>query len=194
MKRFVTCCTLLLVCSAHNAWAQGGIYLSPFVGTTLTSPSETGSSTKPGFGAALGSSISSFFSAETEFAYFPEILDNSAEHLSQNKVVTFGANTTIGPRIGPVKVYGAFGGGGLYLNVKSVSSLVTPNPESVSSTYFALNFGGGAIAFLGDHFAVRGDLRYFKAYGFKTSDIETTGALTLDKFDFWRAAVGIVLH
>jgi len=194
MKRVATCCALsmLMMGAAREARAQGGIYLSPFITTTLSSPSNVGSRTKPGFGAALGN-LGSFIGGEAEIVYFPELLDNSAQGLSQNKVITFGANTVIGPRIGPVKVYGAFGGGAMYLNVKSVSSIVVPNPESVSSTKFALNAGGGAVFYVSGHFGLRGDLRWYRAIGFKMSDIEATGP-TLDQFDFWRAGFGIVIY
>jgi hypothetical protein len=34
------------------------------------------------------------------------------------------------------------------------------------------------------------DLRYFRAYGFKLTDLQTAG-LALDRFDFWRASIGL---
>jgi hypothetical protein len=181
--------TVVSVSLAREASAQG--FLNAFVGTTLTSPSDRGSSSKPGFGAALGS-VGKIVGAETEVAYYPELLDNTANALSKSKVITFSGNTLIGPRIGPVKVYGAVGVGNLHLNVTSLSNVLVPNPADFSSNYFTVNGGGGVMGFFAPHLGVRADLRYYKAYGLKITDLENAG-LALDKFNFWRANVGVVL-
>lgn len=189
MKRFTLIASAcLLVCLARDAAAQG--FINPFVGTTLTSPSAAGSSSKPGFGIALGS-VGKIIGVEAEIAYYPEVLDNAANALAKNKVITFSGNTLIGPTIGPIKAYGAFGFGDLYLNVTSVSSIVIPNPASISTNYFTFNYGGGVMGFFTSHLGVRGDLRYYRAFGFKLADIQSTG-LALDRFDFWRANIGLV--
>ena len=39
---------------------------------------------------------------------------------------------------------------------------------------------------------VRGDLRYFKAYGFNIDDV-VAARLTLNSFDFWRANIGLLV-
>jgi hypothetical protein len=54
-----------------------------------------------------------------------------------------------------------------------------------------VNVGGGAAGFFTAHLGVRGDLRYFRAYGFKITDLQSAG-FALDRFDFWRASVGLV--
>lgn len=192
MKRIaILALGFVLLAGAQKAAAE--TFLNPFVGTTLSSPSSTGSHSKPGVGISFGSS-GGFIGAETEVTYFPELLDNSANKLSKSRVVTFSANTLIGPHIGPVKVYGAFGFGGLYLNVSSVSSIVVPDPQSVTNNYFTFNVGGGAMGYFSSHFGVRGDLRYFRAFGFSATDVQNTGTLTLNKFDFWRANVGLAIR
>lgn len=189
MKRFTLVgSALLLVCLARDAAAQG--FINPFVGTTLTSPSASGSSSKPGFGVAFGR-VGRIVGFETEIAYYPEVLDNTANALAKNKVFTFSGNTLIGPTIGPFKAYAALGVGNLHLNVTSVSSIVIPNPTSISSNYFTFNAGGGVMGFFTSHLGVRGDLRYYRAFGFKLADIQSTG-LALDRFDFWRANIGVV--
>ena len=189
MKRITLIASaLLLVCLARDAAAQG--FINPFVGTTLTSPTSRGSSSKPGFGVALGS-VGTIVGFETEIAYYPEVLDNAANGVAKNKVITFSGNTLIGPTIGPIKAYGAFGLGDLYLNVTSVSSLLIPTPTSLSTNYFTFNVGGGAMGFFTSHLGVRGDLRYYRAFGFKLADVQGVG-LALDRFDFWRANIGLV--
>ena len=178
----------LLFCAASDAAAQG--FINPFVGTTLSSPSPDGSHSKAGFGLAFGK-VGTAVSSEAEIAYYPELLDNTGNALAKNHVLTFSGNLLVGPHIGRVKVYGAAGAGDLLLNVTSLKSVVTPNPESLSSNYFAVNAGGGMMGFVSGHFGIRGDLRYYRAFGINVSDLESAG-LTLDHFDFWRANVGLV--
>jgi hypothetical protein len=190
MNRFrVITAVVFALFSSTGAFAQG--FINPFVATTVTSPSSVGSATKPGFGISLGG-VGGFFGGETELTYYPNLIDNSANALSKSKVVTFSGNTLIGPKIGAVKVYGAFGAGDLYLNVTSASSIVVPNPTSTSNNYFTFDAGGGVIGFFG-HLGLRADARYYKAYGFNTADIVQSGKLTLDNFNFWRLGGGIVL-
>jgi opacity protein-like surface antigen len=187
MKRLtILAMTLLTLCLARDAAAQ--IFINPFIGTTLSSPSPSGDSSKPGYGVALGS-VGTIIGFETEFAYFPELLDNSANNIAKNHVFTISGNVLVGPTIGPVKVYAAGGIGGLTLDVTSVSTAAVPNPTSVSDTYFSFNVGGGVIGFFSDHWGVRGDVRYFRALGFKIGNEN----VALDQFDFWRANIGLAI-
>ena len=55
-----------------------------------------------------------------------------------------------------------------------------------------MNVGGGVMGFFTTHLGVHGDLRYFRAYGFKLTDLQTAG-LALDRFDFWRANIGLAV-
>ena len=190
MNRFIALtAALLVVIATQDAAAQA--FISPFVGTTLTSPTSTGSSTKPGYGVSLGA-LGGVIGGESEFAYFPEIIDNSANAIAKNKIITFSGGMLIGPTMGRVKPYVAIGAGNLHLNVTRLSTVVVPTAESISNNYFTFNAGGGVIGFFTDHLGVRGDLRYTRAFGIKIEDLETTG-LALDKFNFWRAAFGLAV-
>ena len=189
MKRFtIAAAFLLLVAVSRDAAAQG--FISPFLGTTLSSPSDAGSHTKPGYGVAFGA-LGKVIGGETEIAYFPELLDNSANAIAKNKIVTFSGNTLIGPTVGRVKPYLGLGAGNLHLNVTSLSNVVLPNTD-FSKNYFTFNVGGGVIGFFTDHLGARGDLRYTRAFGIKIEDLATTG-LSLDKFNFWRATFGLAV-
>ena len=180
---------VLVVFATHDAFAQG--FIAPFVGTTLTSPSDTGSRTKPGFGIAFGG-LGNVAGFETEIAFYPEVIDNAANGLSKSRVISISAGTLLGPNLGRVKPYFAFGGGNLHLNVTGLASVVTPSPESISNNYFTFNAGGGIMGFFTDHLGVRGDLRYYKAFGIKLEDLENAG-IQLDKFNFWRASFGLAV-
>ena len=179
---------LIVVAASHQAAAQG--FINPFVDTTLSSPSAAGGHSKAGVGIAFGS-VGNVIGAETEIGYQPEVIDNTANALAKSRVITFAGNVLIGPTIGRIKVYGAAGAGDLYLNVTRLSSVVIPNPASISNNYFTFDVGGGVMGFFTTHLGVRGDLRYFRAYGFKIDDLQTAG-LALDRFDFWRANIGLV--
>jgi len=181
--------TLIALSAAREAAAQG--FVSPFIGTTLSSPTATGSSTRAGYGISLGS-LGKIVGAETEIAYFPELIDNSANALAKNKVFTVTGDTLIGPIIGRVKPYAAIGAGNLHLNVTNLTSAVLPTQASISNNYFTFNAGGGVIGFFTQHFGARGDLRYTRAFGIKVADLSTAG-LSLDHFDYWRATFGVAV-
>jgi hypothetical protein len=187
MKRLLAFAMLLFVSGARDAAAE--VFVNPFVNTTLSSPSAAGSSTKAGFGVALGN-VGKIIGFESEVAYHPQVIDNSANALAKNQVLTFSGNTLIGPTIGRIKAYGTVGAGDLHLNVTKLSSVVVPNPASISTNYFTVNVGGGVMGFFTTHLGVRADLRYFRAYGFKLTDLQSAG-LALDRFDFWRASIGL---
>ena len=184
----IVAAVFLVVLGARGAAAQ--IFVNPFVDTTLSSPSAVGSSSQPGFGVSIGN-VGKVVGFETELSYQPELIDNSANALAKSRVFTVSGNLLVGPTIGRVKPYGAAGVGNLNLNVTRLSSLVIPSPESISSNYLTVNVGGGIMGFVTTHLGVRADLRYYRAYGFKLTDLETAG-LALDRFDFWRAGVGVV--
>ena len=187
MKPLHVVAALLFVSLPRVAAAQ--TFVNPFIDTTLSSPSGTGGSSKPGFGIAFGK-LGKVVGHETEITYHPEIVDNDANALAKSHVLTFSENFLVGPTIGNAKAYGAIGFGDLYLNATKIASVAVPSPESVSNNYFTINFGGGAAYFFSKNVGVRGDLRYFKAYGLNITDLEASG-LTFTRFQFWRASIGV---
>ena len=180
----------LSVIVAFPAAARAQTFINPFATVTLTSPSPVGGRSQVGFGVSFGS-VGRIVGAEAEVAYYPQVLDNQANGLAKSHVLTFGGSTLIGPKIGPVKVYGAIGLGDLVLNVQSVAGALTPTAASLTNHYVTLNTGGGAMGFLVKHLGVRGDLRYYRAYGFTVTDLQSS-SIRLGHFAFWRATVGAV--
>lgn len=188
MKRIVFLAITALVLTARAGSAQG--FVSPFIGTTIASPTDTGTHTDAGYGVALGK-LGKVIGAETEIAFYPEVIDSAANAVAKNKVISFSGDLLLGPTLGGVKPYFAVGAGNLRLNITGLSSVLRPDPTSISNDYFTVNFGGGVFGFFSKHVGVRGDLRYFRAYGLKFEDLEATG-LDLTHFNFWRASVGLV--
>jgi Outer membrane protein beta-barrel domain len=187
MKRAGVVATLLLLSIPRGAGAQSFV-VSPFVDTTLSSPTGTGGSSKAGFGVAFGK-LGRVVGLETEVTYHPEIVDNAANGLAKSHVLTLSENLVVGPTIAHVKPYGVIGAGDLHLNATSIASVAVPTPESTSNNYFTIDVGGGVAYFFNKSLGARGDLRYIRAYGLDLDDLEASG-LTFNRFEFWRAFVG----
>ena len=180
---------VLFASIAHRAAAEG--FISPMVSTTLSAPSPSANNSSPGFSLAFGR-LGHLFGAETEITYFPEMIDTSASSLRQ-RVFTFSENFVVGQTIGRIKPYGAIGFGDLLSNVHSIASAVGVSADSISNNYFTFNAGGGVMGFFKHNIAVRGDLRYFRAYGFDLTEAGlSSGNITLNHFDFWRLGGGVV--
>ena len=187
---YAAAAALVIVFAPRGAAAQQpSFFISPFVDTTLTSPSGSGGSSKAGFGVSFGT-VGRIIGAETEITYHPQIIDNDVNALAKSHVLTFAENILIGPTIGRVKPYGTIGGGDLHLNFTSLSSATSTTPESISNNYFTLDYGGGVAYFFNKRVGARGDLRYYRAYGLNFDELESSGGLKFNKFDFWRASFG----
>ena len=162
-------------------------FVNLFAGKTLTSArvdsGDTGCS-DAGFGIAFGS-LGNMVSAETEFAYFPQLFDPAA--VARSFVVSASGNILIGPTVGPAKIYGAIGVGDLYVNATAAAA-----PTSIAMNYLTLNGGAGVAFFFSSHVAVRADLRYYRATGFLPGDLERVG-LQFDRLALWRPTVGLTL-
>src|SRR5215471_3498063 len=117
---------LAIVITPRHAAAQG--FVSPFIGTTLSSPSPIGERPGPGYGIAFGS-IGAIFGSDFEIAWFPD-------------AISLAASTMIGPRIRSVKVYFAFGGGDTILSASPLTGLIDPSLANLSAHFFTLNTGG----------------------------------------------------
>jgi len=181
--------SLLSIAAARDASAQG--FLNPFIGATLSSPSPLGGRSQPGFGVAIGS-IGLIFGSDFEIAWYPEVVDNQPNGLSQSRAITLSASTLIGPRIGPVKVYGAFGGGDTIVSAAPLSALTNLSLDNLSAHFFTLNTGGGAMVFFAHHLGVRGDVRHLRAYGVANVNVPGT-SVTVNHFGFWRGTIGLAV-
>jgi hypothetical protein len=181
-----------LVAAPRSAGAQT-LFLSPFIDTTLTSPSGSGGASKAGFGVSIAK-FGGIIGAETEIAYSPQILDNDANALAKSHVFTGSESLMVGPRIDKAKPYFVIGAGDLYLNAGKASLGLPGNLDSItasmSNNYFTIDMGGGVMYFFNQRVGARADLRYFKAYGLNISDLQNSG-LQFTKFNFWRAGFGV---
>ena len=184
LKLIVFVAALLVPAAAH---AQA--FISPLVGFDFGGDSGCPEVTacedrNLNVGVAIGS-IGSIFGAELEIGYARNFFGEMPS--TESSVVTVMANVMVGPRIGFVQPYGVAGVGLLKSRVEftPASLLETTNNDA------AWNVGGGVFILLGDHFGVRGDIRYFHAF----QELEFLGiGLEGEKLDFGRAAAAVVLR
>ena len=176
---------LLLLGVTSAASAQG--FISPFIGYDFGGdsgcPEITDCEDKAiNFGVSFGS-IGKVFGAELEFAYIDSFFGETPG-ISSN-VLTLMGNIMLAPKFGPVQPYGVFGLGLIktHAEITALGLLETDNND------FGWDVGGGIIGYFSDHVGIRGDIRYFHAFG----ELDILG-LTLGeaKLDFGRFSGGMI--
>lgn len=124
------------------------------------------------------------FGAEAELAYSPKFFGDAAG-LSSN-VLTVMGNVMLAPKAGPVRPYLTAGTG----IIKTHFELATTSLLTTNDTAFGYNLGGGVFVLVGDHFGLRGDLRYFHSF----PDFTILGiTLPSEKLNYSRIGAGVVL-
>lgn len=184
LKLIVITAVLLVPAAAH---AQ--TFISPLIGFDFGGdsgcPEVTACEDKNlNAGVAIGS-IGRVFGAELELAYAKNFFGEMPA--TESSVMTVMANLLVGPRIGFVQPYGVIGAGLLKSRIELTPSalLETTNNDA------AWNIGGGVFILLGEHFGLRGDIRYFHAF----QEFEVLGlGFDGEKLDFGRAAAAVVLR
>jgi len=151
---------LISVASAVPANAQS--FVSPFLGYNFGGDSGCVEITNCedknlNWGVGVGA-LGSIFGGELEFAFIPDFFGESATQSSS--VFTLMGNFMLAPRFGPVQPYGTIGLG----LIKTHAELTLPGLLESDNNDFGWNTGGGIFIFFGDHFGVRGDIRYFHAF------------------------------
>ena len=185
--RLFTFSAALILCAAIPARAQ--TFISPMVGANFGGvsgcPAITGCTDQQ---RTIGLSVGRFgsiFGVETEVAYTPDFFGDAPE-LSSN-VLTLMGNVMLAPKAGPVRPYLLVGAGMMKTRFElGASSLLALNDTALG--YAA---GGGLFVLLGDHFGLRGDLRYFHSF----ADVTIAGiALASEKLNYSRIGAAIVFQ
>jgi opacity protein-like surface antigen len=176
---------LFLVSATSPASAQA--YISPFIGYNFGGDSgcpeiSNCEDKKRNLGVSFGS-IGSVLGSELEFSYIDNFFGETPG--ISTSVLTFMGNFMLAPKFGVVQPYGVIGLGLIKTHAEvTVGGLLDSNNNN-----FGWDIGGGVIGYFGDHFGVRGDLRYFHAF----QDLEILGLPIADeKLDFGRLSGGVV--
>jgi opacity protein-like surface antigen len=179
IKRYLLVSLLLLVPAAA---ARAEVMITPFAGAAFGGDVQSSLGT---YGIALGFLGGGVFGFEAELGWTPNFFEaaETAPNLSSNRVQSFDFNLILALPAGAVRVYGTAG-------VGVIGSKVSANLSNFdfSNTNAGYNVGGGLIISLSKHFALRGDLRYFRTFG----TLENSGDLAIQQLDYWRGVGGLV--
>lgn len=178
----------LVLSSAQPARADG--FISPWIGANFAQEIGDG---RTAFGFTGGGMGGGVFGGEFDFGYSPSFFgtDNA---FGSNNVMTMMGNLILGipfggQRGGGVRPYGSGGLGLIRSSAEGITGVVT----DVSDNSFGWNLGGGVMGYFGDHFGIRGDLRFFRTIGLDDLLKAHFGG-TVNEIDFWRASFGVVFR
>lgn len=183
--RFAAAALLAMLTLVPAAPARADVVLTPYVGS-LFGGDLSGSRTAFGGSAAfMGGGV---FGAEFGFNYAPQFVSASVANDDIAQMSLMG-NLIVGIPIGSSDQAGHVrpyitGGAGLFRITSQESQFF----DRVNSNDFAVNFGGGVMAFFSEHVGVRADVRYFRTV---TDDNPGGGVdFNLGDLNFWKWDVG----
>jgi opacity protein-like surface antigen len=186
MKFRLAIITLLaLFLFAPAAPARADVVLTPYVGSLFGGDLPDGKATYGATAQFMGGGI---FGAEVGFNYTPTFVPEtvSAPEVSQASLM---GNLVVGIPIGDSDAVGHVrpyltGGMGLFRATAKESDFF----DRVTSNDWAVNFGGGVMAFFSEHVGVRGDIRYFRTL----TDDDPGGGVDFDpgELNFWKWDIG----
>jgi opacity protein-like surface antigen len=186
--RFFSAAVLTLFLAAPAAQARADVVLTPYVGSLFGGDL---SGNRAAFGANAAFMGGGIFGAELGFNYAPEFVKASVNNDDIASMSLMG-NLIVGIPVGSSDQPGHLrpyltGGAGLFRITSQESQFF----DRVSANDFALNFGGGVMAFFNEHVGVRGDVRYFHTL---TDDDPQSGIddvnFDLGDLNFWKWDVG----
>jgi hypothetical protein len=183
--RFAAAALLAMLTLVPAAPARADVVLTPYVGS-LFGGDLSGSRTAFGGSAAfMGGGV---FGAEFGFNYAPQFVSASVANDDIAQMSLMG-NLIVGIPIGSSDQAGHVrpyitGGAGLFRITSQESQFF----DRVNSNDFAVNFGGGVMAFFSEHVGVRADVRYFRTL----NDDNPSGGVdfNLGDLNFWKWDVG----
>jgi opacity protein-like surface antigen len=206
-KSIITASLAILGFTASPPPASADWLFTPFIGTTFNAAANFNDAFEGGddfeqqftYGASLGWMGAGMIGFEFDFGYSPNFFetavtdDDDFEFVDDSNVTTLMANVILGVPIGGQSGFGvrpfAVGGVGL---IRTRLEDADDFFDEVDSNDFGFNVGAGLNIFFADNIGVRGDIRYFRAFG--DDEDEDAFDFRLTEFDFWRATVGVTFR
>jgi opacity protein-like surface antigen len=193
-KLFVAAAAAAVI--AAPATARADAYVSPWAavqfGGKIDSFGNLGSDIdrgRAGFGVTAGGMGAGVFGAEFNFGYSPSFFGTNND-FGNNSVIDVMGNLIIGIPIG-----GSTGGsvrpfftGGAGL-LRSQVDAGGPFNVKDSTNDAGWNVGGGVMGFFNDHFGLRGEVRYNRAFS-----SNTIAGADLGTLNFTRLSIGVVFR
>ena len=186
--RYVGASILALFLLVPAAPARADVVLTPYVGSLFGGDLSGNRATFGGTASFMGGGI---FGGEFGFNYAPKFIPAgvSNEDIAQMSLM---GNLIVGIPVGGSDQPGHLrpyitGGAGLF----RVTSQESQFFDRVNSNDFAVNFGGGLMAFFSEHVGLRADVRYFRTLtdsdpGSGIDDVD----FSLGDLNFWKWDVG----
>jgi hypothetical protein len=179
------------ICAPAPAHAEG--FVSPWAavqfGGRIDNVREDVDRGRGAFGVTAGGMGAGVIGGEIDFGYSPSFFGTSND-FGNNTVIDVMGNIIIGVPVG-----GTTGGGvrpyftgGVGLLRSQIDGGTFFNVAS-SSNEFGWNAGGGVMGFFNDHFGLRGDFRYMRAF---SGDV--IHGLDLGNLNFTRLSIGVVIR
>ena len=144
---------------------------------------------RAGFGVTAGGMGAGIIGGEVDFGYSPSFFGTSND-FGSNTVIDVMGNIIIGIPIGGTT------GGGVRPYVTGGAGLLRTQIDggtvfrvSSSENQWGFNLGAGVMGFFTDHFGLRGDARYFRAF---TGN--PINSLDLGSLNFTRLSIGVVFR
>ena len=183
--RFTVAAVLALFLLVPTAPARADVVLTPYVGS-LFGGDLAGKPAAYGASAAfMGGGV---FGGEIGFNYAPKFRSAGVGNPDIAQMSLMG-NLIVGIPMGSADQGGQVrpyitGGAGLFRITSQESQFF----DRINSNDFAVNFGGGVMAFFSEHLGIRGDVRYFRTL----TDDNPGGGVDFDfgNTNFWKWDVG----
>lgn len=200
VRTFVLIGALALMLTPAPAQAQSW-FVSPFVGGNFGGNADFGDfpddddavERRLDFGGTIGwnPGVVGF---EVDLGYSPNFFEDTAGdrnfEFGDNNVTTIMGNLLLSAKPGSgFRPYASAGLGLIRSNVASATGLF----NDLSTNDLGVNVGVGLNAAFNDMFAIRGDVRYFRAMQDAAEDNDIND-FDLGEFDFWRGTVGLTFR
>jgi len=141
------------------------------------------------FGVTAGAMGAGIIGGEVDFGYSPSFFGTSND-FGNNTMINLMGNVIVGVPIGGTSGGGVrpyfTGGVGLLRSQIDGGSLFN---VASSTNEFGWDLGGGVMGFFNDHFGLRGDFRYMRAF-----EGDVINGLDLGKLNFTRLSIGVVIR
>jgi hypothetical protein len=186
--RFAVVTVLAMFLLVPAAPARADVVLTPYIGSLFGGDL---SGNRTAYGATASFMGGGAFGAEFGFNYAPKFVGATVSNEDVAQMSLMG-NLIVGIPIGSSDAAGhvrpyVTGGGGLFRLTSNESQFF----DSINSNNFAVNFGGGVMAFFNEHVGIRGDVRYFRTL---TDSDPSSGVddlnFRLGDLNFWKWDVG----
>jgi opacity protein-like surface antigen len=206
-KSIITAALAILGFTASPSPASADWLFTPFIGTTFNAAANFNDAFEGGdeferqftYGASVGWMGAGIVGFEFDFGYSPNFFetavtdDDDFEFVDDSNVTTLMANVIVGAPIGGqsgfgIRPFGVAGVGLIRTRLEDADDFF----DEVDTNDFGFNVGAGLNIFFADNIGVRGDIRYFRAFG--DDEDEDAFDFRLTEFDFWRATVGVTFR